>query len=37
LAEPVITYADEACAVGTQANVRAVVWRGERTAARNDV
>ncbi len=36
MAEATITYADEACAIGTVANVCAVVWRGECTAARND-
>lgn len=35
MAELAITYADDACAVGTLGNVCAVVWRGECTAARN--
>ncbi len=31
-----ITYADDACAIGTLGHVCAVVWRGESTVARNN-
>lgn len=36
MAEPTITHADDACVVGTLANVCAVIWQGECTAPRND-
>lgn len=36
MAELSITYADEACAIGTVANVCTAVWRGECTMARSD-
>ncbi|MFS8068285.1 MAG: hypothetical protein ACMG6S_18165 [Byssovorax sp.] len=36
MAEPTITYADDACVIGTLANVCASIWRGECTVARND-
>jgi hypothetical protein len=36
MTELTITYADDACAIGTLANVCAVSWRGECTMARSD-
>lgn len=36
MGELAITYADDACVIGTVGNVCAVIWRGECTAARNN-
>lgn len=36
MAELTVTHADDACAIGTLANVCASIWRGECTTARND-
>jgi hypothetical protein len=34
--EPTITYADDACVIGTVANVCASIWQGDCSVARND-
>lgn len=36
MVELAISYADDACAIGTLAHVCAVIWRGECTVARHD-
>ena len=35
MGEVTITYADDACVIGTVGNVCTVIWRGESTVARN--